>query len=223
MNRLAARERFVVPYPEQDRLANAQSCWNWFDTASGRAYGEAGLIMQAIDQVCWLHPVSAMHGRRSTPPLPATPPDMAASWPPLLVIHGRKDPVVALENGQAAAQAWAQAAGIGSGKSRTVQRGRRYAATVTDYQSRGRLAARLVKVDKLGHAWSGGASRQAYSNALGPDASAWCGHFPPSTFPTIQAEYRPGWGGLSSILFSLRGSCVIVSESPCRRAQINKH
>jgi poly(3-hydroxybutyrate) depolymerase len=44
MNRIAARERFLVLYPEQDRLANAQGCWNWFDTTSGRAYGEAALI-----------------------------------------------------------------------------------------------------------------------------------------------------------------------------------
>ena len=28
MNRVAARERFCVLYPEQDRLANAQGCWN---------------------------------------------------------------------------------------------------------------------------------------------------------------------------------------------------
>ena len=57
MNRIAQRERFLVLYPEQDRLANPQGCWNWFDTASGRAYGEAALIMQAIDQVCLRHPV----------------------------------------------------------------------------------------------------------------------------------------------------------------------
>jgi poly(hydroxyalkanoate) depolymerase family esterase len=57
MNRIAQRERFVVLYPEQDRLANGQACWNWFDTGNGRAYGEAALIMKAIDQVCLLHPV----------------------------------------------------------------------------------------------------------------------------------------------------------------------
>lgn len=56
MNRVALRERFLVLYPEQDRLANAQGCWNWFDTDAGRAYGEVGLIMKAIDQVCLLHP-----------------------------------------------------------------------------------------------------------------------------------------------------------------------
>lgn len=57
MNRIAMRERFLVLYPEQDRLANGHGCWNWFDTGSGRAYGEAALIMKAIDQVCLLHPV----------------------------------------------------------------------------------------------------------------------------------------------------------------------
>jgi len=57
MNRIAMRERFLVLYPEQDRLANGQACWNWFDTGSGRAYGEADLIMKAIEQVCLLHPV----------------------------------------------------------------------------------------------------------------------------------------------------------------------
>lgn len=57
MNRIAARERFLVLYPEQDRLANAQGCWNWFDTRSGRAYAEAELIMKAIEQVCLLYMV----------------------------------------------------------------------------------------------------------------------------------------------------------------------
>lgn len=54
MNRLAAQQRFLVLYPEQDRLANAQGCWNWFDTDRGRAQAEADLVLQAIDQVCGL-------------------------------------------------------------------------------------------------------------------------------------------------------------------------
>ena len=57
MNRIAQRECFAVLYPEQDRRANLQGCWNWFDTASGRARAEAELLMKAIDQVCLLHPV----------------------------------------------------------------------------------------------------------------------------------------------------------------------
>jgi poly(hydroxyalkanoate) depolymerase family esterase len=220
MNRIAARERFMVLYPEQDRLANAQGCWNWFDTRSGRAYAEAELIMRAVDQVCLLyladrtriavaglsagasmaallvtrHParfravmmhsgippgtahsplsaVGAMHGHRPARPLPATPVAMAAVWPPLLVVHGVSDRVVSSSNGQAAARVWAGAAGARVLDGRSVQRGKRYPMTVTDYKlSRGTVAT-LIEVAQLGHAWSGGAAGQPYSDAQGPDAS----------------------------------------------------
>ena len=56
MNALARRERFLVLYPEQDRLANAQRCWNWYETRHGRAQAEAALILAAIDQVVLLYP-----------------------------------------------------------------------------------------------------------------------------------------------------------------------
>jgi len=220
MNRIAARERFMVLYPEQDRLANAQGCWNWFDTRSGRAYAEAELIMRAVDQVCLLyladrtriavaglsagasmaallvtrHParfkavmmhsgippgtahsplsaVGAMHGHRPARPLSATPVAMAAVWPPLLVVHGVSDRVVSSSNGQAAARVWAGAAGARVLDGRSVQRGKRYPMTVTDYKlSRGTVAT-LIEVAQLGHAWSGGAAGQPYSDAQGPDAS----------------------------------------------------
>ena len=52
MNTLAARERFLVLYPEQSRLSNGQGCWNWIDTKSGRAQAEAAWIMQAVDRTC---------------------------------------------------------------------------------------------------------------------------------------------------------------------------
>ena len=220
MNRIAQRERFLVLYPEQERLANAQGCWNWYDTASGRAQGEAALIMKAIDQVCLLYPVDAaqiaiaglsagasmaallvtrhpgrfkalvmhsgippgtahsglsalgaMHGRRATKALAATPAAMAETWPPLLVIHGALDGVVSPHNGQSAVQAWADAAGARAGAPRSVQRGQRYPATITDFKRRGSTVATLVEIARLGHAWSGGADRQAFSDRQGPDAS----------------------------------------------------
>ncbi|MET0209937.1 MAG: PHB depolymerase family esterase, partial [Burkholderiaceae bacterium] len=55
MNRIAVRERFLVLYPEQSRIANPHRCWNWFETESGRAQAEAALIVQAVDQACLLH------------------------------------------------------------------------------------------------------------------------------------------------------------------------
>ena len=229
MNRVAARERFLVLYPEQARLANVQGCWNWFDTDSGRAFSEAALIMKAIDQACLIYPVDrtrvalvglsagasmaallatrhpgrfkavvmhsgippgtahstasaigAMHGRRATV-LPAAP--LVAStktvgalpWPPLLVIHGEADPVVSVRNGHAAVRVWADAAGAQAGQPRSVQRGKRHAMAVTDFRRGAATVARLIEIASLGHAWSGGAAGQPYSDGQGPDASrlAW--------------------------------------------------
>ena len=220
MNRIAARERFLVLYPEQERLANAQGCWNWFDTKSGRAYGEAALIMAAIDQVCLLYPVDreriavaglsagasmaalvatrhparfkavvmhsgippgtahstltalgAMHGHRATAPSRAPRSSIATSWPPLLVIHGGGDSMVAASNGHAAAQVWADAAGAEARAARAVQRGKRYAMTVTDFKCKESTVATLVDIGRLGHAWSGGTAGEPYGDAQGPDAS----------------------------------------------------
>jgi poly(hydroxyalkanoate) depolymerase family esterase len=224
MNRIAARERFLVLYPEQDRLANGQGCWNWFATDSGRAHGEVALVMKAIDQVCLLHPVDrarvaiaglsagasmaalvvtrhparfralvmhsgiapgtahstmsalgAMHGHRPTLPLAHPACALQAPWPALLVIHGDADSVVSPRNGQAAALAWAQAAGARAGRARNVQRGQRYTMTVTDFKRKGSAVATLVAVDRLAHAWSGGAAGRPFSDGQGPDASrmAW--------------------------------------------------
>ncbi len=220
MNRVALRERFLVLYPEQDRLANGQGCWNWFSTGNGRAQGEAALILRAIDQVCLLHPAdparvaiagmsagasmaallvcqhpgrfkalvmhsgvppgtahstlsafNAMHGRRATKPPASTPGAMVENWPPLLVIHGDADAVVSPHNGRAAAQLWADAGAALASPARRVQRGQRYAMALTDFKRQGRTVATLAAVLRLGHAWSGGAARQAFSDAQGPDAS----------------------------------------------------
>jgi len=224
MNRIAMRERFLVLYPEQERLANGQCCWNWFDTDSGRAYGEAALIMRAVDQVCLLHPVDkervaiaglsagasmaallvtrhperfkalvmhsgiapgtahsclsalgAMHGNRATPPLVSTRASRQAPLPPLLVIHGDADDVVAPHNGESAAQVWAGAAGAHASETRIVKRGKRYPMSVTDFKCQGGTVATLVAVQHLGHAWSGGARSKPFGDGQGPDASrmAW--------------------------------------------------
>ena len=222
MNRLAATEGFLVLWPEQEKLANLQGCWNWFETRSGRAFKEAASIIAAIDQVCALHgadparvavaglsagaslaallatryperfkavamhsgiapgaaqssatALAAMQGRRAPAALPVTAADGGdgPDLPPLLVIHGSADGVVRPSNGRAAAQVWAAAAGAVASAPRTVQRGQRYPVAVIDFKRRGRIAASLCEVAGLGHAWSGGAAGQAYSDPKGPDAS----------------------------------------------------
>ena len=248
INRLAIQAGFGVLYPEQDRHANLQGCWNWYDTDSRRAYREAATLLAAIDQVVRLHPLDAtrvavaglsagasmaallasQHPARfaavvmhsGVPPgaahstatalramlgrAPATaaavPHAGSASasasasllaapivWPPLLVIHGTADRVVAASNGAAAAQVWSAAAGARAGASRVVQRGMRRAMTVTDFKRRGQTVATLCLVDGLGHAWSGGAASQRFSDAAGPDASRMVWAFAARQFERLSA------------------------------------
>ncbi len=221
MNVLARQQGFLVLYPEQDRLANAQGCWNWFDTRSGRAYQEAASILAAIDQVCLLHgadrgrvavaglsagasmaallaarhperfravamhsgvpagsaysaltALSAMRGRRPAPAL-TVPAGAAgrASLPPLLVIQGLADKVVAPVNGAAAVQCWADACQALPQPRRYVQRGKRYPVAITEFRQARALRATLMEVAALGHAWSGGAPGKPYGDIGGPDAS----------------------------------------------------
>ncbi|ENO83809.1 esterase, PHB depolymerase family protein, partial [Thauera aminoaromatica S2] len=54
---------------------------------------------------------------------------------------------------------------------RRVQRGARHAMTVTDWRVRRRVCVRLCEVERLGHAWSGGAAGEHFSDPQGPDAS----------------------------------------------------
>lgn len=218
MNKIAARERFLVLYPEQDRLSNMQGCWNWHQTRSGKAQGEAGAIAAAIDQICLTQSVdparialaglsagagmaallatryperfraiamhsgiapgiahssatalAAMRGRRVAVPL--APQAGGVHLPALLVIQGSADPLIAPSNGVEAARLWATREGAKAGRSRTVQRGARYPTNITDYRSQGRLVATLCEIVGLGHAWSGGAASQTYSDPKGPDAS----------------------------------------------------
>lgn len=236
MNAIARRERFLVLYPEQDRMASAQRCWNWFETRSGRAHAEVALILAAVDQVCLLQPVdrsrmalaglsagasmaalvasrhpsrfkavamhsgiapgaadstatalAAMRGRRLPAPWSPAPGQTLQSLPPLLVIQGGRDTLVASSNGAAAAGAWALAGGAAAGARRSQQRGQRHPMHVTDFKHRGRTAATLVDVDRLGHAWSGGAANQPYSDAQGPDASRMVWAFVSKQFPSARA------------------------------------
>ena len=112
----------------------------------------------------------AMRGRGAAlRPLPPLVDGMRL--PALLVIQGSVDAVVAPRNGLDAALQWAACAGAKAGPTRSVQRGKRHAAAVTDYMAAGRLVVTHCLVKGLGHAWSGGAPKRAYSDAGGPDAS----------------------------------------------------
>lgn len=240
MNRLAVRKRFLVLYPEQERVANAQGCWNWFDRRNGKADAEAATLLAALDLVARRHPVdlsrvavaglsagasmaallaarypdrfcavamhsgvapgsadsaataiAAMHGRREaqlpSPPGPDSETEARAPLPPLLILHGQADGVVSVRNAQATAALWAEALGARPGPARTLQRGRRHAARVTEYRVRGRTQVVLREISGLGHAWSGGAPGMPHSDPAGPDASALVWAFAARQFGRVQA------------------------------------
>jgi poly(hydroxyalkanoate) depolymerase family esterase len=226
MNALAVRQRFLVLYPEQDRLAHPQGCWNWYERRSGKADAEAATLMAAVDQACMLYPVDrerialaglsagasmaalvatrypqrfravvmhsgvapgaakssatalgAMRGQ-NVPPMPVTAVGKAmgaaavfATLPPMLVLHGDADAVVAPSNAVNSAAVWATAMGARPGLPRDVQRGKRRPMRVTDFKRKGRTVVSLCEIAGLGHAWSGGASKLLFSDAAGPDAT----------------------------------------------------
>jgi poly(hydroxyalkanoate) depolymerase family esterase len=135
--------------------------------APGVAYSSATAVM-------------AMLGRK----VAARPFPVGAHLPALLVIHGSADHVVAPGNGLEAARLWAAHAGAIPRPPRTVQRGARYTATITDYRTRDRFVASLCQIDGLAHAWSGGAPGYAYSDPKGPDASRMIWAFAIKQFPS---------------------------------------
>jgi poly(hydroxyalkanoate) depolymerase family esterase len=57
MNRLAAKEGFLVLYPAQGRFANPLRCWNWFDPAVLRGNGEAAIIVAMVRQIASQHAI----------------------------------------------------------------------------------------------------------------------------------------------------------------------
>ena len=132
--------------------------------------------------------LAAMRGHGLATPLAA----LAAGLhlPALLIIQGSVDPIVASSNGAVAAQAWADLEGAQASAPRTVQRGTRYPAALTDYRDRKRLVATLCSVERLGHAWSGGAASQAFSDSKGPDASRMVWAFAAKQF-AASARHNP--------------------------------
>lgn len=95
--------------------------------------------------------------------------------PPLLLLHGDDDTVVTYDNATSAAALWLELLPPGAPAPkamppRRVRRGTRRAVDVFDWQAGVRPFMRLVKVEGLRHAWSGGAPGQAFADPTGPDA-----------------------------------------------------
>jgi poly(3-hydroxybutyrate) depolymerase len=95
--------------------------------------------------------------------------------PPLLLLHGDADAVVTFDNAMTSARLWLDllpepSARLAVPPARRVQRGQRLPAEVSDWIVDGETCVRLVRIEGLGHAWSGGPAAQAFSDPRGPDA-----------------------------------------------------
>jgi len=55
--RYADERGFVVLLPRQNRLANAERCWNWFDRRTARGLGEAAIVAAQAAEVVEKHNV----------------------------------------------------------------------------------------------------------------------------------------------------------------------
>ena len=90
-------------------------------------------------------------------------------------MHGDEDAVVSYDNATATAAMWLDLVPHGVHAPaplppKRVRRGTRREMDVLDWQSGARPYLRLVKVEGLRHAWSGGAPGQAFADPAGPDA-----------------------------------------------------
>ena len=229
MNELAARQRFMVLYPQQSSRANPLRCWNWFDPERAGA-AEAAALAELIQHITRCQPVDparvylaglsagaamtamlalgygslfaacasvaglacgaarsafgaaqAMRGGAQPAPelaaVAAVRGNARAAFVPALIMHGDDDHTVHPRN---AAQLIAQFGrfaelmrgdALRAADERLIRTsGRRYRQR--DYTSAGELALRVILVEGLGHAWSGGDASLPFNDAADPDASA---------------------------------------------------
>ena len=109
----------LVLLPRQTRSANADGCWNWFDSATGAGYGEAAIVMAQIMEVRRRHRLDRrrifLAGLSSGGALAAV----------LVVRHPERFAAVAIHSGVpcgAATTAWTAQEVLRSGPNRQVER-----------------------------------------------------------------------------------------------------
>ncbi len=123
-----------------------------------------------------LQATQVMHGKRG-PDTQGLQRSLAGQQlPPLLLLHGDADHTVVADNASESAALWLELLPRAAypipapGHGQEIQRGARRRYTQIDWKLAGQLYVRLIRVAGLGHAWSGGAAHQAFSDPTGPDA-----------------------------------------------------
>ena len=232
--RLADERGFIALLPRQNRLANPERCWNWFDRRTARGLGEAAIVASQVEEVAGKFAVDtkrtyiaglssggtlaatlalrqpalfravaihsalpsgaaadAQEAQRAMAEGPRLDTDAVAlearaASPhevrvPALIIHGAADTTVAPVNALFLVRQFLLFHGLapdqmpaGPVLPPAYMRGL-HAGPADDLQGnyyvKGRLAARLVMVPGLGHAWSGGDAALPYFDGVHVDAA----------------------------------------------------
>ena len=231
--RLADARGFVVLLPRQNRLANSERCWNWFDRRTAAGNGETAIVAAQTLEVIekfgvdpgrvylaglssgatlaatlalrkpGLFSAAAFHsgvpcgaafdahdagrvmaqgprdGRTDAFALEARAEAGAKARMPALVIQGSADETVAPVNSTYLARQFVLFNGgdlpPGAALPPTLTRaGHPHAVghVMSEYHAGGRLAARLITIPGLGHAWSGGDAAVEFFDGQHLDATA---------------------------------------------------
>ena len=234
--RFADQRGFAVLLPRQNRLANSERCWNWFDRRTAGGNGETAIVAAQTEEVIGkfgvdrgrvyvaglssgatlaatlalrkpeLFAAAAIHsglpcgaaydahdagramaegprdGRTDGFAVEARAASVARARVPALIIQGSEDPVVAAVNSAYLTRQFMLFNGVtpaemppGSSLPPTLTRPVQLRAdgyVTSDYYAGRRLAARLVTIPGLGHAWSGGDPAFSYAEDRHLDATA---------------------------------------------------
>ena len=145
-------------------------------------------------------PAAALTAMRDGAPGSAWESSKRAAFVPTLVIHGDRDQTVDPVNaGQIIEQARLAAAN-GALAQALVESTRRIASARHPYEQRdyardGKVVLRLIAVEGLDHAWSGGDDRHPFNDPKGPDASRLIWDFVKDfrRLPDGSHEWSRGW------------------------------
>jgi len=231
--RFADQRGLVVLLPRQNRLANSERCWNWFDRRTAGGNGETAIVaaqtLEVMEKVGVdpgrvyvaglssgaalaaalalrkpeLFAAAAIHsglpcgaaydahdaaramaegprdGRTDAFAIEARAAAGAKARVPALVIHGSADKLVAPVNADHLVRQFVLFNGgelkPGEALPPSVTRAvhpRAFGYVMGEYYAGRRLAARLITIPGLGHAWSGGDPAYSYAEDRHLDATA---------------------------------------------------
>ncbi|HLU04191.1 MAG TPA: PHB depolymerase family esterase, partial [Advenella sp.] len=95
----------------------------------------------------------------------------ALSGRPLLILHGKRDHLVSMQNAEQLAAQFAHLNAASASRARLLAQGTHREYVRQDFLNGKKIMVRLCLLKEVGHAWSGGNSKLKFSSKEGPSAS----------------------------------------------------